>query len=534
MEKRALLALVLSLVVLVAYQEIFLRRLNEPSSTAPQQPNEISAPEANEVQEKPIDFRPAVQTRDGKTVIIQTPLYIAKLTSKGGVFTSFKLIHHRDDLSSASGMLNLIDEKKQVGPVLAILRDNQRFEDHVVDYSIEGLGSSESIVTVKTNEEKKIAFVQEFEGGLVRKTFVFRGGDYTVGLRISVEGEGFLSKPIAVSFFWKTALDPHKNALQGVEEEVAFHLSGKVQRKSIDDVTKGINVEGDVGWVAVSGKHFLSAMAFTDGKGKKLVTRSDGSSITVEVDVPVAREAGAFHVGASVFLGPKEVSRLKKLGVGLEKAVDFGWFWFVAIPLLQCLHLFHQLTNNYGIDIILLTLIIKVAFIPLTHKSFSSMKQMQRLQPQMVKIREKFKNDREKLNKEVMELYKRNKVNPFGGCLPMLLQLPVFVGLYNALLGAVELRHARFAFWIDDLSAPDRLLIAGVGIPVLTILMGGSMLLQQWMTPAAGDPNQRIMMLILPVVFTFMFINFPAGLVLYWLVNNILSIGQQYLVNRSG
>jgi YidC/Oxa1 family membrane protein insertase len=177
--------------------------------------------------------------------------------------------------------------------------------------------------------------------------------------------------------------------------------------------------------------------------------------------------------------------------------------------------------------------LIKLAFIPLTQKSLTSMKEMQKLQPQMAKIREKFKDDREKLNKEMMELYKRHRVNPLGGCLPMLLQFPVFIGLYQALLNAVELRHARFALWINDLSAPDRLMISGVGIPVLTILMGASMLLQQWMTPSAGDPTQKTMMLILPVVFTFMFINFPSGLVLYWLVNNLLSVGQQYYVTKA-
>jgi YidC/Oxa1 family membrane protein insertase len=221
----------------------------------------------------------------------------------------------------------------------------------------------------------------------------------------------------------------------------------------------------------------------------------------------------------------------------LERSIDFGYFAFVSLPLLYVLRFFHRFTGNYGIDIILLTVLIKLLLAPLTHKSFVSMKQMQKLQPQMERIKEKYKNDREALNKEIMELYRRNKVNPFGGCLPMLLQIPVFIGLYNALLTPIELRHTSF-LWIQDLSRPDweslPIQLAGwsFGIPVLTVLMGASMFVQQWMTPSAGDPNQRRMMLMMPLIFTVMFVTFPAGLTIYWLVNNVLSIGQQYLINR--
>jgi YidC/Oxa1 family membrane protein insertase len=202
------------------------------------------------------------------------------------------------------------------------------------------------------------------------------------------------------------------------------------------------------------------------------------------------------------------------------------------------MHFFHRFTGSWGIDIILLTFLIKLLMAPLTHKSFVSMKQMQKLQPQMERLKEKYKDDKEGLNKEIMELYRRNKVNPFGGCLPMLLQFPVFIGLYNALRTPIELRHAPF-LWIKDLSRPDweSLPITidswHFGIPILTLLMGASMFLQQWMTPSAGDPNQRRMMLMMPLVFTFMFINFPSGLTIYWLVNNLLSIAQQYLINRT-
>jgi YidC/Oxa1 family membrane protein insertase len=228
---------------------------------------------------------------------------------------------------------------------------------------------------------------------------------------------------------------------------------------------------------------------------------------------------------------------LESVGKGIERAIDFGYFGFVSKPLLYVLHFFHRFTSSYGLDIIILTVLIKLLMAPLTHKSFVSMKHMQKLQPQMEKLKERYGADKEKLNKEIMELYRRNGVNPLGGCLPMVLQFPVFIGLYNALSTPIELRHASF-LWIKDLSRPDwqslPLTFGGwhFGIPVLTILMGASMFIQQWMTPSAGDPNQRKIMMLMPLMFTFMFVSFPAGLTVYWLVNNLLTIAQQYWINR--
>jgi YidC/Oxa1 family membrane protein insertase len=264
------------------------------------------------------------------------------------------------------------------------------------------------------------------------------------------------------------------------------------------------------------------------GNGKASVAAWNGIAVVSVEAVPVDGQAGF-----SVYTGPKEREALAQAGHELDRAVDFGWFWFIAIPLLQALRALHGLTGNYGIAIIVLTTLVKVATIPLTQTTIRNMREMQKIQPQMTKLRERFKDDAAELQKEMMELYRRHRVNPFSGCLPMLLQLPIFVGLYNALLHAIELRHAPFALWIQDLSAPDRLPVVGFGIPVLTLLMGASMVLQTWLSPQQGDPTQQRMMMLMPLVFTFMFINFPAGLVLYWLVNNVLSIAQQYVMLRS-
>jgi len=193
--------------------------------------------------------------------------------------------------------------------------------------------------------------------------------------------------------------------------------------------------------------------------------------------------------------------------------------------MLWLLKFFYNLIHNYGVAIILLTIVIKLILYPLTHKSFKSMKEMQKIQPKITALREKYKDNKEMLNKEIMTLYRTQKVNPLGGCLPMLLQIPVFFALYKVLLDSIELRHAPFIFWIQDLSAKDPYYIT-------PILMGASMFIQQKMTPQVGDPTQAKLMLMLPIVFTFMFLNFPSGLVIYWLVNNLLSIAQQFYINK--
>ncbi len=240
-----------------------------------------------------------------------------------------------------------------------------------------------------------------------------------------------------------------------------------------------------------------------------------------------------------LFLGPKKMQVLKQIGNDLDKAVNFGWFDFIAKPAVWLMNFLYSFIPNYGVAIIIMTTMIKGVLWPLGSKSYKSMNAMKKLQPLMTEIREKYKGDKQKMNKEIMGLYKTYKINPVSGCLPMVAQIPVFFALYRMLYEAIELRHAPFFGWIIDLSAPDRLfrfdfsvplMQPPYGIPVLTIVMGASMLLQQRMTPAAGDPMQQKMMMLMPVVFTFIFINFSSGLVLYWLVNNILSIAQQYYI----
>jgi YidC/Oxa1 family membrane protein insertase len=250
----------------------------------------------------------------------------------------------------------------------------------------------------------------------------------------------------------------------------------------------------------------------------------------------------SFTVAYRLYFGPKDLDILKAQGSRLDEVINFGWFSAIAKPLLHTLQFFYKYVGNYGLAIIIITVILKALFYPLTNKSYKSMKDMQKLQPKMAELKEKYKNDRDAMNKAVMELYKTHKVNPMGGCLPMVIQIPVFFALYKALMFSIELRHAPFILWIKDLSAPDSLfgvipselpLVGGMPIGPLPLLMGATMVIQQKMTPSNMDPAQAKMMMALPFVFTFMFLNFPSGLVLYWLVNNILTIAQQAYINKS-
>jgi YidC/Oxa1 family membrane protein insertase len=324
------------------------------------------------------------------------------------------------------------------------------------------------------------------------------------------------------------------NAQQAAAQQVIALDGRRLKHIPFGDIERESVVFDAARWGGFGSQYFIGVALPQTGDsasaGTRLVVPRRRASAPAVVQVEMTMRGSPQAIAARLYFGPKDLGALKAAGPTLDRAVDFGLFWFVAVPLHWCLLALHALTGNYGVDIILVSTLIKVLFIPLTAKSMESMRAMQRLQPEMAKIRERFKDDAQRLQKETMELYRRHHVNPLSGCLPMLLQIPFFVGLYNTLLNAIELRHAPFVLWITDLSSPERLTVAGVGIPMLGIAMGASMLVQQWMAPAAGDPAQRRMMMIMPVLFTFMFINFPSGLVLYWLVNNLLTIAQQYFV----
>lgn len=291
---------------------------------------------------------------------------------------------------------------------------------------------------------------------------------------------------------------------------------------------------GVVQWGGVRSKYFLAA-AIPDGApdGEIAMSRGQNGRIAATVRLPLSLERTSLYE-FTLFGGPMRHGVLESYGVGLERAVDSGWRVFV--PLVDLLRKFfvfmYGLLPNYGIVIIILSILSRVVFYPLTRKSMESMKQMQLLKPEMDRLNEKYKNDPQKRNQAILELYKKNKVNPAGGCLPILVQMPVFIALYNLLNSAIELRKAPFGLWIQDLSAPDRVgSIAGFPIHILPLVMAATMLWQQKLTPT--DPRQATLMYIMPIVMTIFFYPMPSGLVLYWTVSNLAAIAQQLMMNRS-
>ncbi|MBE0617948.1 MAG: membrane protein insertase YidC, partial [Proteobacteria bacterium] len=311
----------------------------------------------------------------------------------------------------------------------------------------------------------------------------------------------------------------------------AYFKAGSLEEVKLKAVKDTVKEPGEVAWAALLEKYFLVAALPSNPENALRIAPYLGQEkvVEMELDGPAFELAPGTEHAASyrLYLGPKLPEALAPLGSNLQDVVHYGFFHVIAKPLMVFLNIIYEFTGNYGIAIILLTTLIKAVFWPLSARSFKSMQRMKELQPKMQRIKEKYGKDKERMNVEVMQLYKSHKVNPLGGCLPMLVQIPFFFALYKILLGSIELRHAPFFFWIQDLSAKDPYYIT-------PLLMGASMFLQQKMTPVTGDnaAQMKMMMYGMPAIFTFMFLNFPSGLVVYWLVNNLLSIAQQAMLLR--
>jgi YidC/Oxa1 family membrane protein insertase len=328
-------------------------------------------------------------------------------------------------------------------------------------------------------------------------------------------------------------------------EGPSAYINNSLEQIDLGDIEDKDRYDGVIDWIAVQSRYFISSLIPENPTEATLhLAQKSGDVLAAQYILPEINIKPGTHQSFqfNIFQGPMSMSLLNSYGNKLGKALDFGMFDFLAKPLLWLMNfIYNNLIPNYGIAIIIITLITKVILWPLGTKSYKSMGEMKKLQPLIKEIKEKYGDDRKRVNEETMALYRTYKINPMGGCLPMLVQIPVFFALYRMLYEAIELRHAPFFLWINDLSAPDRLFNFGFsipfmdppyGIPVLTLVMGATMFLQQRMSPPMGDAAQAKMMMLLPVVFTFIFINFSSGLVLYWLVNNIVSIGQQYYITK--
>ena len=538
MDKRALIGIALSILVLVVYQQMVSYYYPTPA-TAPAPVEVKSDGEKATSPAAPLSATPTpapasaptppIEIPHGqpaKEITVETDNYRAVFTTHGARLKSFKFKKFRTSAVAKSPPFEMVTTAAGVPLPLGVrLPGVTPFEDGAVAYAAQG-------GDLKLTGAAKGTLVfqgQTPNGTVITKSLTFAGANYSIGLEVAAKAADGSAQTAEVLLTDKSdhAVANHDAPFEGF---IAL-VDNKIKREVPADAVKGHEFSGDVSWAGFGHTYFFIALLPDNGAQHKTSVRQTGAALTAAINGPAGN--GRY----TLFVGPKEIDLLESVGKGIERAIDFGYFGFVSKPLLYVLHFLHRLTSSYGLDIIILTVLIKLLMAPLTHKSMVSMKSMAKLAPQMEKLKEKFGADKEKLNREIMELYKRNGVNPLGGCLPMVLQFPVFIGLYNALSTPIELRHAPF-MWINDLSQPDWQALPftlgdwHLGIPVLTILMGASMFLQQWMTPSAGDPNQRKMMMLMPVMFTFMFVSFPAGLTVYWLVNNVLSIAQQYWINR--
>jgi YidC/Oxa1 family membrane protein insertase len=370
-------------------------------------------------------------------------------------------------------------------------------------------------------------------GRAIERVYTFAPDTYMVGLEVKIAGLQPALQQAGLAMRLTERIPEEARNRYTFSGFMAF-INESIEKEKELDPGEPLYFNGNVHWQGFSDKYFLTSLLPVDNPVSSIkleqVHPPDGQSPGLFISRLIYNlqshlEGDAARVAYSLYIGPKDLDVLRETGHHLEKSIDLGWFEFIAKPLLVVLKFFYRYTHNYGIAIIILTILIKILFHPLTKKQMESMRAMQKLQPKMQALREKFKDDKERLNREVMDLYRTHKINPLGGCWPMLLQIPVFFALYKALLNSIELRHAPFLFWIQDLSEKDPCYIT-------PIIMGATMFLQQKMTPMAGDPNQQKMMMFMPLIFTFMFLSFPSGLVLYWLVNNVLTIGQQFVSQR--
>jgi len=571
MERNALLAVVISLLILVLWNEFVIKQYSPrvepgheiaagpgaaapPGATAsgtdsravggadatsdvaapPQPPAAPEAPSVAKSESEPVVDRPV-----GSEVVVQTDLFRAVFTTAGARLQSLQLNKYRERVGVDSPLQELVHPAPGAPLPLAVhLRGKtETSDDSGVLYEVDRRS-----LNLVGGESGSISFTGRLDGARITKRFALVGNSYLWSMDVELDGAPDYVSEVAVP--WDGLLGKAGGRRSGVIptanpfNDIAVLEADELIHESRDKLATGVSFDDATTWIGFSGQYFFAGL-ITENEEVAETTHAWASAVGDSGEAMLRIGGQPAHTSVVLYTGPKDIDELDAAGHSLRRALDLGWFTIVALPMLQALRYMHVVSGNYGIDIIVLTIFIKLLFYPLTKKSFQSMKGMQKLQPRMERLKENYKDKPDELNKAMMELYRSEGVNPLGGCLPMFLQMPVFIGLYNALLSAVELRHAPFAFWIQDLAAPDRLgsvqlpFVHGAGFPVLTIIMGVSMLVQQRMTPStSADPMQQRMMMLMPVVFTFMFINFPAGLTLYWLANNLLTIGQQYMINR--
>ncbi len=553
--KRFILALSISLMVFIVYMRFF-------APQPPQQPITQEAGKAEAVQhadeakqaetQKPVRREPGAvkieQAAKGREIIVETELIKAVVNTAGGVITSWELKGYREADKTQVGLVALykkftgqakeeVKPKKELGNVQLLPADESMDRRDVIFpltvtpdikalYGLSKVEYRASRNAVRLDKDKPTeTLVLTYQGpaGIrIEKSLTFYNNDYKIDVGIKTAGINGYTLSLGTDFGFSDKVSSDGSGRYG--------LVALTDGKFISEKTGGIKGElqytGVIDWFGQEDKYFTAALVYGDRgiiTSKRTPAPAEiGDLLTTELTVKEKPEARAL----TLYAGPKSFTMLQSHGHGLEQMVDYGWFGVIAKPMFWLMRQFYTLTGNYGIAIILLTIVVRILLFYPSLKSATAMEEMKKIQPLVTALKEKYKKDPQKMNQETMKLYKEHKVNPLGGCLPMLLQLPFFVALYNVLSVSIELRQTPFiSFWIKDLSVYDPFYI-------LPVLMGASMVLTMKMTSTTADPQQAKIMMFMNIAFIFLFAWLPAGLLLYITLSNVLSIVQQLYVRK--
>jgi YidC/Oxa1 family membrane protein insertase len=473
---------------------------------------------------------PASQAEAAKAprLTVATDLLLAEVSAQGGDIVRLELKQHRATEDKSKNFV-LFESKHAYAAQSGLI--GAGLPNHKTLWQL----PAGEFALKDGQSELRVRLEAPAEGGVgVAKTFVFRRGSYLVEVEYEiVNGGAEALGPQAYFHLTRDGQPPDgANMMMSTFTGPAFYTDAeKFQKLSFEDIAKGkakVPAKGTNGWAAMVQHYFVAAWLPEGGTEREFYAEEVGKNLYragIKVPGPVVAPGQSGKLGVKLYAGPQEQEKLAAIAPGLDLVVDYGWLTVIAAPIFWALQWLHAFLGNWGWSIIVLTVLIKAAFFPLSAASYKSMAKMRVLTPKLQKLKETYGDDRQRMNQEMMELYKKEKVNPLGGCLPILVQIPVFIALYWVLLGTVEMRGAPWLGWITDLSVMDPYFI-------LPLIMGVTMLVQTKLNPTPPDPMQAKIMMIMPIVFTGMFLFFPSGLVLYWTVNNLLSIAQQWQVNR--
>jgi YidC/Oxa1 family membrane protein insertase len=547
MEKRVIVFLILSLAIIIGYDYVLKQTgmisppaesdqlpASDSSATTPQEspaptPDKKASTEtalplpttsASASASSVAPAQPATQEQIQEVV---TDLFRALFTNRGAVLTSWELTRYASTNKDKPEPIQMVYHGGKFKKPLSLQALDAALTTQINEGLYEVQRDFSTLDAAHPIGHLTFTYADPQSGLRAVKELTFHHDTYVVDIAVRTEG---LSGPVDVVLGTNFGIIEWGEGFIGL-----IGPATKVDDQIAKDAPDAeVQRNGSVGWVALQDKYFLGVLIPTGASSA--VIKKEGEKL-FSAAVRYAAPPNSTAASMALYAGPKEFDTLKSFNIGLEDTIDFGWFIYgswgivkaVAKPLFSVLRFINDYTHNYGVAIILLTVSIKLLFVPLQYKSYKSMKDMQLVQPKVAALQTKYKDDRERLNKELIKLYRDHKVNPVGGCLPMVLQMPVFVALFNILYMTIDLRQAPFFLWITDLSAQDPYY-------VLPIIMGISMVIQQKIMPTTMDPTQAKIMLLLPAFMTLLFLSFPAGLVLYWLTNNIITITQQFVTDR--